>query len=155
MLQRKHWKLIVNPHRNFFKTILSLESWPIISNLLPPETVEQKLTQDCAMDSEDTKNSNKQQPVWEEWGKGNGRSYLCWRAEGDNSNFRSGLRIWKCDRTDSCQAKPHDSNLWFVSNPWLPCGAACCPTFFTNTSQATKEETGCLGGCHGVTPASN
>lgn len=34
------------------------------------------------------KNLNEQQPLREEWGKENGRSYLCWRAEGYNSNFR-------------------------------------------------------------------
>lgn len=27
----------------------------------------------------------------------------------------SEFRVWKCDRTDSCQTKPHDSSLWFVN----------------------------------------
>jgi len=52
------------------------------------EITEQKLTQECGRDSEDMKNLKEQWPLREEWGKGNDRSYLCWRAEGHSSNFR-------------------------------------------------------------------
>lgn len=88
MIKRKHRKQIkLAQHHNFLRTI---EFWklPAIFNPLKLEIEEQKLIQECGRDSEDMKNLNEQQPLQEEWGKGNGSSYLCWRAEGYNSNFR-------------------------------------------------------------------
>lgn len=66
----------------------------------------------------------------------------------------SEFRVWKCDRTDSCQTKPHDKATWDCeytrSNPWLPCRAVCYPIFFTKTFWEIWKETMCLDGWKGM-----
>lgn len=86
-------------------------------------------------------------------GKKERQSYSQWRAEVYNSNFRClalGFgRVTEQTAVQQSHVTATSDCKRTRSNPCLPCGAACCPTFFTSTFQAIQE-TGGSGGCEGV-----
>lgn len=56
----------------------------------------------------------------------------------------SEFRVWKCDRTDSCQTKPHDSSLWFVNTqgqiPNYPGELSTIPYFSPRSSKSGRKQ---------------